>query len=250
MRGVRRARRHVERAALDLTRQEIIDWTVIAGAGAGGAALNYAPYLTGRPVIGGATGRSYRGDTVDMPWIAGGCGAAGLAVALCPNSDGRLNATSYNHVKGFSAAMAFNALFTNAAKTAVGRKRPDYAAHPDGAEGRKSFYSGHASFSFAAATYLSLYAINDTALGSDCGIFPKIAVPSILYSAAAAVAASRVNDHRHHISDVVVGAAAGSLTAYGAYIWAERRLSRALPQLAVAYEEGKPVVSATVTIPF
>ena len=229
--------------------QEIIDWSVIAGAGAGGIALNCSPYLTSRPVIGGGTGRTYRGDTVTMPWVAGGCGAAGLAIALLPNTDGALNSTSYNHVKGFSAAMAFNALFTNLAKTAVGRKRPDYDAHPDGDEGRKSFYSGHSSFSFAAATYLSLFAMNDTTL-AGCGVLAKIVVPTALYSAAAAVAASRVRDHRHHISDAAAGAAAGALTAYGAYRWAEKRRGSVEPRVSVTYDDGRPVYGLNVTLEF
>ena len=234
-------------AALD-TRQEITDWAVIAGAGAGAAWLNFTPPLTHRQVFIRQTDLSYHADTVPLGWVAAGCAASGLAVALIPNTDGRLNERSYIHVKGFAAAMSFNALTTEFAKFSVGRKRPSYENYPQEREGRRSFWSGHSSFSFAAATYLSLFVISDT--GGDSAA-AKIAVPLVLFSTAAAVGVTRVRDHKHNVSDVVTGAVAGTLISSAAFFWAERRCGKVTPNAGASFDEnGRPVYAASVTFPF
>lgn len=76
---------------------------------------------------------------------------------------------------------------TIAMKTAVGRTRPDGTHY--------SFPSGHSSVTFAAATVLQRN------LGWKAGI------PA--YAAASYVAASRIQDRRHFLSDVAFGAAVG-----------------------------------------
>lgn len=237
-------------AQLD-TRQEIIDWSVIASAGAGAAWLNFTPPLSHTQIFSGQTDLSYHADTVPMGWVAAGCAASGLAVALIPNNDGWLDERSYIHVKGFAAAMSFNALATNAAKFAVGRKRPSYENYPQEREGRRSFWSGHASFSFAAATYLSLFVIHDTGGGSAASIIAKTAVPLVLFSLSAAVGVTRVQDHKHNVSDVVTGAVAGTLTSAAAFFWAENRCTKVTPSAGVTFDEnGRPVCGANVTYSF
>jgi membrane-associated phospholipid phosphatase len=239
---------HAEYAVHD----EAVDWSVIAAAGAGSLALNFSPYLTAQPLIGGQTDKSYRGDTVPMPWIAGGCGAAGLSILLLPNSDGQFNSVTYTHCKGFSAAMAFNSLCTNLAKTTVGRKRPCYDDFSDKHEGRKSFYSGHSSFSFAASTYLSLFIVNNTGDGSALELIPKIILPLALFSASGAVAASRVKDNMHNVSDVAAGAIAGTLTALAAYRWAAGGFGgRGTPQVGLTCSAGRDAAyGMNVTLAF
>lgn len=76
---------------------------------------------------------------------------------------------------------------TQAVKLSVGRARPD--------GGRFSFPSGHASITFASATVLQRH------LGWKAGI------PA--YAVATYVAASRIQDNRHFLSDVALGAAIG-----------------------------------------
>ena len=73
-------------------------------------------------------------------------------------------------------------------KASTGRERPDGANH-------RSFPSGHASASFASATVLQRH------YGWKAGI------PA--YAGAGLVAASRLNESRHYLSDVVFGAALG-----------------------------------------
>ena len=237
-------------AALD-TRQEITDWAVIAGAGAGAAWLNFTPPLTQKQVFSGQTDLSYHTDTVPMGWVAAGCAASGCTIALIPNDDGRLNERTYIHVKGFAAAMSFNALATESAKFTVGRKRPSYENYPQEREGRRSFWSGHSSFSFAAATYLSLFVISDTGGDSAASAAAKIAVPIVLFSTAAAVGVTRVRDHKHNVSDVVTGAVAGTLISSAAFFWAERRCGKVTPNAGASFDEnGRPVYAASVTFPF
>jgi len=85
---------------------------------------------------------------------------------------------------------------TFAIKAGVRRERPDLSNN-------RSFPSGHASTTFAAATVLDRY------------YGWRVAVPS--YVVASYVAASRLHANRHHLSDVVFGAAVG--------VWAGRAVS-------------------------
>jgi undecaprenyl-diphosphatase len=97
----------------------------------------------------------------------------------------------------FSAAMGLESAITNGVmKTVFGRVRPvDYAEvefrHGLHRPITSSFPSGHATAAFCAATLL----------GGGAG----------WYTAAAAVAATRVYVRLHHASDVVAGAAIGLL---------------------------------------
>jgi len=75
-------------------------------------------------------------------------------------------------------------------KVAVGRERPD-------GSNNRSFPSGHASGSFATATVLKRH----------YGL--KVGIPA--YIVAGYIAASRLSENKHYLSDVVFGAALGIL---------------------------------------
>ena len=89
---------------------------------------------------------------------------------------------------GFLSSQIVTQTFTQALKITVRRERPD---HSD----KHSFPSGHASATFASATVLQRH------LGW------KAALPT--YTIASYVAISRMHENRHHLSDVVFGAALG-----------------------------------------
>lgn len=87
-------------------------------------------------------------------------------------------------------------------------------------DGMKSFPSAHASTSFSLATYYSLYLGTEWVFGAQA---PSWSMPIAtlgmggLYAAALFVAASRFSDNRHHLEDIVVGAALGTTVGTGTY---------------------------------
>jgi PAP2 superfamily len=87
-------------------------------------------------------------------------------------------------------AQLLTELLVEPMKFAVGRERPDGSNH-------QSFPSGHAAVTFATATVIERH------LGWRKSI--------IGYTIASYVAASRLHDNRHYLSDVIFGAAVGSI---------------------------------------
>jgi membrane-associated phospholipid phosphatase len=69
-----------------------------------------------------------------------------------------------------------------------------------------SFYSGHSSTSFAAATALTIEAYEFHWLSDGT----RWVVPALAYSAAASVGYLRIASDNHWASDVAVGAAMGT----------------------------------------
>lgn len=150
---------------------------------------------------------------------------------------------------GGAEAVLASYVVTEALKLTTGRLRPDFrerylraacadvveteaeldcAAVDDGFEisraelhdGMKSFPSGHASSSFAAATFLALAVGSEHVWGAATPEWLRpigAAAVAGLLGGAGFVAATRVSDNRHHLEDVVVGSAIG--VASGAATW-------------------------------
>jgi hypothetical protein len=100
-------------------------------------------------------------------------------------------------------AQAVTEIMVEPIKFASHRRRPDGSDH-------QSFPSGHSAITFAAATVVERH------LGWKHSI--------AAYAIASYVAASRLHDNRHYLSDVVFGAAVGSIagrtvTAHGRDTW-------------------------------
>jgi len=100
-------------------------------------------------------------------------------------------------------AQALSEILVEPIKLATHRERPDGSNH-------MSFPSGHASVTFAAATVIERH------LG-----WKKAA---LAYVIAAYVASSRIHDNRHYLSDVIFGAATGTIagrtvTEHGRETW-------------------------------
>ncbi len=124
----------------------------------------------------------------------------------------------------FAEAFGWTALLTTGVKFLVGRPRPyvsldrpAYGWKPE--EENLSFFSGHASLSFAAATFLYLDISNTIArnLSDDYSGFTRFlianALPAtLLYGTSTFIATSRVYDQKHYFSDVLIGAMVGTLT--------------------------------------
>ncbi|MFH2055920.1 MAG: phosphatase PAP2 family protein, partial [bacterium] len=88
-------------------------------------------------------------------------------------------------------------------------------AHSDWSYDHNSFFSGHASSSFFATTYLNLRLrdIMRHELHADEYRDWRWLPPTILYSWASFVCWSRLHAYKHYLSDVLVGATAGWLLA-------------------------------------
>jgi membrane-associated phospholipid phosphatase len=87
-------------------------------------------------------------------------------------------------------------------------------------DGQLSFLSGHASSSFAMASYLTWHLASSYVWHPDAPPWaPALAMlaAGTLMGTAGFVAASRIADHRHHPEDVVAGAALG--TTIGSAMW-------------------------------
>ena len=136
----------------------------------------------------------------------------------------------------FFLGVCFNQLMVDVSKYTIGRHRPHFMSicqpnvgwkscpsdhtyitqfECNGTEKRLihesmlSFYSGHASFSFYVAAYISLY----LRARLYRPIFSQLIIPAIqffLFFGAAFVAFSRISDYKHHWSDVLVGSIAGT----------------------------------------
>jgi len=139
-------------------------------------------------------------------------------------------------------AMPLNGVLTDIIKLCVGRCRPDflYRCWPDGVvpkdafsseylnctghpdvvlEGRKSFPSGHSSFSFAAWGFVFFY------ISGKLGTFHctkpspswRLLLPLVFLVVPMAIALSRTADYHHHWQDVVVGSLLGLCVTWIVY---------------------------------
>lgn len=190
------------------------------------------PFLYGSAAV--AIGLRLFGEPVDDPNIfpdsEGGLGSVDntvpelAVVAYSLGFAGIIAATPkaerWHHFKGFGEAIVTTIAVTEIAKDAVGRHRPHFQEGSDNPDHRRSFFSGHASITAAGTVYMGLYLSRN--------LMPR---PSLLKTGGllllgglfVGVPLSRVEDNRHHLSDVVTGAAVGSALATAFYVYQESR---------------------------
>ncbi|XP_061787088.1 phospholipid phosphatase 3-like isoform X2 [Nerophis lumbriciformis] len=142
----------------------------------------------------------------------------------------------YKQVGVFMLGCAISQSFTDIAKVSVGRLRPhfldvckpdlttvncslgyvtDYVCQGPEAkvqEARKSFFSGHASFSMYTMLYLVLYLQSRFTWHGGRLLRPLTQFTLIMMSFYTGL--SRVSDHKHHPTDVLAGFVQGALVAY------------------------------------
>lgn len=135
----------------------------------------------------------------------------------------------------WTLACAINAFLTETGKLVVGRLRPDfyYRCFPDGKmtkdlectgslkeviEGRKSFPSGHSSFSFCSLGFVSVWLFGILGvLSRSRGQALRVVTCLLPLVIAGVVAMSRYCDNHHHWEDIVVGSMMGLSTSYFCY---------------------------------
>jgi membrane-associated phospholipid phosphatase len=125
----------------------------------------------------------------------------------------------------FLSALALTALLTDAGKVYCGRPRPDFFARQAEAagagegvdesglvrDGLMSFPSGHASLSFATATYVSLFLAARTAALSPTRVTSPLTATllSLPLLLAYFIAMSRTRDYHHNFVDILAGSLLG-----------------------------------------
>uniref|UniRef100_A0AAV2JTF8 Phosphatidic acid phosphatase type 2/haloperoxidase domain-containing protein n=1 Tax=Knipowitschia caucasica TaxID=637954 RepID=A0AAV2JTF8_KNICA len=142
----------------------------------------------------------------------------------------------YKQVGVFIFGCAISQSFTDIAKVSVGRMRPHFldVCKPDFStincslgyitdyqcqgpeskvqEARKSFFSGHASFSMFTMLYLVFYLQSRFTWHGARLLRPLTQFTLIMMSFYTGM--SRVSDHKHHPTDVLAGFIQGALVAY------------------------------------
>jgi membrane-associated phospholipid phosphatase len=134
------------------------------------------------------------------------------------------SATSYARMFRFHQALYYTKVVTHLAKRNIRRSRPD-------GSDTYAFFSGHTSIAFATSTFLHLEAcdfIDAHAQQLDADgnsrslplLSPqnwKLLSFGVFYGWAGYVGYSRIHDKKHYLTDVLVGAASGTLISYLLY---------------------------------
>ncbi|KAL3145164.1 hypothetical protein ABBQ38_001763 [Trebouxia sp. C0009 RCD-2024] len=145
----------------------------------------------------------------------------------------------HNLILGLMASVFACALITNMIKITVGRPRPNFAERcwpekqlpaytqagvplcssnsVDPAEGRKSFPSGHTSWTTSGLAYLSLFLAGKLRCFDGSGHPWKAIVSVIPTGVAVWIGITRLQDYWHHWEDVTFGFLLGLLCAYVSY---------------------------------
>uniref|UniRef100_A0AAY5JWD9 Phospholipid phosphatase 3 n=1 Tax=Esox lucius TaxID=8010 RepID=A0AAY5JWD9_ESOLU len=142
----------------------------------------------------------------------------------------------YKQVGVFIFGCAVSQSFTDIAKVSVGRMRPHFldVCKPDWStincsegyitsytctgpeskvqEARKSFFSGHASFSMFTMLYLAFYLQSRFTWRGARLLRPLLQFTLLMMAFYTGL--SRVSDHKHHPTDVLAGFVQGALVAY------------------------------------
>ncbi|MBI1937773.1 MAG: phosphatase PAP2 family protein [Ignavibacteriales bacterium] len=131
-------------------------------------------------------------------------------------TDAEITQEDYKRIFLFEKSIIYTYTITEIVKNLTQRERPDGSDN-------KSFFSGHASTTFAASTFLFLELndlYNEWDLTKD-NPFLKTTFNAVSFSAlygwAGYVGYSRIRDKKHYVSDVVTGAAVGTLISMFVY---------------------------------
>jgi len=115
---------------------------------------------------------------------------------------------AYKHAILFQKSLIYTYTLTEIVKNITARQRPDKTDN-------KSFFSGHTSTTFTAASFLyrelDEYLNECPVTSDDKTLRTSLKAVSFLtlYGWAGFVGYSRINDNKHYLSDVIVGAAVG-----------------------------------------
>ncbi len=141
-----------------------------------------------------------------------------MAVNITLNvfTESNVSSDDYKVLFLFQKSLIYTHTLTEIVKNLVKRERPNGSDY-------RSFFSGHTSTTFAASTFLYLE-LNDffkswevTKNDDLMNTVFNISSFGLLYGWAGYVGYSRMKDNKHYLSDVLLGAAAGTAVSYLVY---------------------------------
>jgi len=145
-------------------------------------------------------------------------GQLGVMALLDLTTDTEINAHDYERPFVFAKTMLYTYGITEVSKNLI------YRVRPDGSDSR-AFFSGHTSGSFAASAFI-YRELDDWIDGwgiarrSDLTrTLLKSTAFAATYGWATYVGYSRIHDRKHYLSDVIVGAAVGTVIGNLMYDW-------------------------------
>jgi membrane-associated phospholipid phosphatase len=147
----------------------------------------------------------------------------------------------------YLSGLSFTKGVTSLSKGLFARHRPMACLYPDIAEERRdidesydhhSFFSGHVSSSFFAATFVNhrLRTVMRQRMSGDEYRNWRWAPPTVLFGWATFVGWSRIEAYKHYFTDVVAGAAAGYLIGELFYLFARDKDSKTSQSSTVSSE--------------
>lgn len=154
------------------------------------------------------------------------------------------------HVKGMAQSIVTTATVTQIAKLTFGRHRPSWNPSSTDDDDRMSFFSGHSSLTLTSTVYLGIYLRQHVFApwrGDRVLAWWEIPAYAGLAALSVYVPYTRIDDNKHHVSDVLTGAAVGTGFALLFYHYQEGRYRDALGDLAITpWSDGTGVsVSGT-----
>mgnify|MGYP000063215514 CR=1 FL=1 len=219
-------------------REEIIDWGIVAVAGAGAYVFSTTGPFCEQSFIDGRTNLPLMDENLPRMEFYGTTFAISAIALLMPALE-LDKSMKYNHFKGLIQSATTTAMLTGLTKDIFGAPRPDADARRlaeyDERHIRDSFPSGHASFAFACATYSSLYIMRFAQDDNWRHSSLKIVGAAGFFAGASAVAYSRVDRNKHRPEDVIAGALLGAGVATGFFFWKDNCTTASpMPEIEIA----------------
>ncbi len=199
---------------------EAAEWGLTGAAFISARKVDHMPAWNSCPFFNGVSDRPFCENTISETQLYAAAGLTVLGIGFIPNNDGWLQPSNYRHSKGFLETLSATYLLTAITKNLFGRKRPSFAHYPgeDRMDADKSFPSGHASISFAIASYSSLYVFDHIGhWDRNVDKAGKLLYFATSHMLASYVGYTRITDNRHFLSDVIAGGLLGSGVAAVVY---------------------------------
>ena len=143
----------------------------------------------------------------DLLLVAEGAGVLGYTLLDGYRRDGA--ELAFANVLLVSEATSIALLVDQGVKYAVGRSRPYvWLAHGgDSRDGNLSFFSGHTTFAFAAASSSATLLLSQHAPGAEVA-------SALAFGGAAVIGYLRIAAEQHYLTDVLAGAAVGTAVGW------------------------------------